>query len=180
MSNIRLDKVLVWDLEALCFATKEEQGDQTNDIIEIGACILDVHTGEILNKNRYVVRPQLLKVSEYCTKLTGHTIDTLKQGIPFVDAANKFVKEMGPKSKICAAYGDDEVAFEKECVKFGITSSLSGSYLNICHLFALKHKKTGRVGLEATLKMIGKEFVGIPHRADDDAWNAAVVLKSLL
>lgn len=188
MSKIRLDRVIVFDLELTCWATKEEQASRRSEIIEIGACLLDIKTGDINNKTRYIIRPYKLKqriwdgtlnISQYCTDLTGHTIETLKAGIPFGDACNKFKKEFGTSNKICAGYGEDYGGLDTECIRFGITNPLSGSYINICHLFALKNKSS-EVSLEQALEKIGDEFEGTQHRADDDAYNAAKILRSIL
>jgi inhibitor of KinA sporulation pathway (predicted exonuclease) len=179
MSNVRLDKVIVFDLEATCWATEDERRLTPSEIIEIGACLLDVRTGEISKKTRYIIRPKVLEVSQYCTDLTGHTIESLKKGIPFTDACNKFKKEFGTTNKICAAYGGDRARVDTECQRFGVLNPLSTEYLNISHLFALKYKNS-KVSLEQALKKIGEEFEGIPHHGDDDAYNAAKVLRNIL
>jgi inhibitor of KinA sporulation pathway (predicted exonuclease) len=182
MSNLRLDKVVVFDLEATCWATKEENDVYRSDIIEIGACLLDVRSGEITKKTNYLVRPYDLKqayISEYCTNLTGHTYESLKKGIPLEDACNKFKKEFGTSGKICAAYGNDYDKVKMDCGAFDIANPLSSEYLNICHLFALKNKSS-KVSLAKALELIGSAFEGTQHRADDDAFNAAKVLRSIL
>ena len=179
MSNIRLDKVIVFDLEATCWATEEERRLTPSEIIEIGACLLDVRTGEISKKTRYIIRPKVLEVSQYCTDLTGHTVETLKKGIPFGDACNKFKKEFGSTNKICAAYGNDFVTMDTDCYRHEIINPLGAEYLNICHLFALKYKSS-KVSLEKALEQIGEVFDGTPHHGDDDAYNAAKVLRKIL
>jgi len=179
MSNIRLDKVIVFDLEATCWATEEEQRLTPSEIIEIGACLLDVRTGEISKKTRYIIRPKVLEISQYCTDLTGHTVDSVKKGIPFSDACNKFKKEFGTTNKISAAYGNDISSLDKECQRYGIVNPLSSSYINISHLFALKYKNS-KMSLEQALKKIDEQFEGTPHHGDDDALNAAKLLRKIL
>lgn len=179
MSKLKFDRVVVFDLEATCWATEEERQLTPSEIIEIGACFLNIKTGDITNKTRYIIRPKVMNISEYCTKLTGHTIDSLKKGIPFVDACNKFRKEFGTGNKISAAYGNDLDSLNKECIHYGNIIPLSDSYINICHLFALKNKNS-KVSLVQALEKIGEVFEGTQHHADDDAFNAAKVLKSIL
>ncbi len=42
MGTMNFDKIVVVDIESTCWETKEEQGNQPMEIIEIGACVLDV------------------------------------------------------------------------------------------------------------------------------------------
>ena len=62
-----LRRIVVIDVEATCWETREEQGSMPNEIIEIGACELVLKTGEITNRASIAVAPQFTKVSPFCT-----------------------------------------------------------------------------------------------------------------
>ena len=47
MGSWRFDEVVVIDLEATCWDTPAEKAINTSEIIEIGVCLLNSHTGEI-------------------------------------------------------------------------------------------------------------------------------------
>lgn len=51
-----LDKILVVDVEAKCWDGSTPDGME-NDIIEIGVCLLDVHTGELSANRGILVTP---------------------------------------------------------------------------------------------------------------------------
>ena len=57
MGKMNFDKIIVADLESVCWETKEEQGDKPMEIIEIGVCVLDTRSFEISRKKSYIVRP---------------------------------------------------------------------------------------------------------------------------
>ena len=52
----KLDQILVIDLEATCWEGKAPEG-MRSEIIEIGICPLELHTGRRLEKRSILVRP---------------------------------------------------------------------------------------------------------------------------
>lgn len=103
--KLKIDRVVIVDCEATCWATKEEQGTLASEIIQIGACSLCLNTGEIEKTKSYIVKPHNFQLSEYCTNLTGLTTKIVKSGMPFKDACNKIVKDFGTKNRVWASYG---------------------------------------------------------------------------
>ena len=181
MGTIRFDSIVVVDVESTCWETKGEQGNQPMEIIEIGACILDVETFEISRKKSYIVRPKFSKISEFCTKLTGYTWDDVKIGMPFENACNKLAKEFGTRNRVWASWGDyDRSHFERECRSKKARYPFSDGHINISALFILMMGLKKRVSVANALKAIGNEFEGTPHKGCDDAWNTAKILRHLL
>ena len=97
----------------------------------------------------------------------------------FEHVCNKIVKDYGSKHRVMASFGRDNEMFARECEIKG-TDYPFGQHIDISTLFHLKCKHSGGVGLELALKMIGTEFVGTPHDAAEDAYNAAELLKHVL
>src|SRR3989344_1762331 len=119
-SKIKLDRIVVVDLEATCWKYSPLEG-QVSEIIEIGACSLNMENFEIENRSSYVVKPRFSKVSEYCTELTTLTPRQVNQGIPFGDAVNIFKKEFGIKNRSWASWGNgDKNLFLKNCELYNV------------------------------------------------------------
>lgn len=181
MGNRNLDKIVVIDLEATCWDDKTEQGSQPSEIIEIGACFLNIKTGELSNKVGYIVRPVYSTVSEFCTKLTSLTQEQVDRGIPFGDACNKMRKEFGTINRVWASYGEyDRKKFEQDCALLHVQYPFKQTHINVKTLLALKKGLSREPGLAEAVKMFGWEFEGTHHRGCDDAWNIAKVLWELI
>jgi inhibitor of KinA sporulation pathway (predicted exonuclease) len=178
-----LQKIIVIDLEATCYEGEFPE-EERSEIIQIGACLLDMRSGilpPIKNKTSYLVRPYFSKISKYCEELTGITSEKAKRGMRFDHARNKLAKEFGTKSKIWAAWGEgDRLKFIKECEVWGVEYPFSEEFINVSSLFSLAKGFSRRINLEEALKYMGFEFIGEPHRADNDAYNTAQILYALL
>jgi inhibitor of KinA sporulation pathway (predicted exonuclease) len=188
----KLDRVLVVDIEATCWKTAAEQGQQPNEIIEIGICALNVTSGEIINPTSYVVKPRFTRISAFCTQLTGWTQEQVDQGKDIVDV----LADISESFKVTK----DNVWFscgEYDRIKLGSIgpASLMGlygihaqsnpfasmrSHFNVKTLFALKHHLSREVGLGRMLQHIGEQFEGRPHNGADDAYNCAKLVRHVL
>jgi inhibitor of KinA sporulation pathway (predicted exonuclease) len=183
----RLDRVLVVDCEATCWATKEEQGDQPNEVIEIGICELIMATGERRNGASYVVKPRFTKITPFCTELTGWTQQAIDEGADIAPTIRQIKEDYGITSlDIWFSCG------EYDRVKLGCDgrASLGGLYgvkhsdnpfslmrhNNIKTLFALKHRLSKEMGMDRMLKHMGEKLEGRHHNGADDAWNIAKIV----
>lgn len=179
--KLKIDRVVIVDCEATCWATKEEQGTLASEIIQIGACSLCLNTGEIEKTKSYIVKPHNFQLSEYCTNLTGLTTKIVKSGMPFKDACNKIVKDFGTKNRVWASYGTgDRKMFESECILKQAIYPFNDCHIDVSILFHLKYFIKDRMSLEVALEKIGKKFEGKQHNADWDAYNTAVLLFGIL
>lgn len=179
MSN-KTDKILVIDIEATCWATKEETKENTSEIIEVGVCELNKLDLTITNKTSYIVRPHNQKISSYCTNLTGYTWDILKHGVPIGNIFNKMKKDFGTKTRMWASWGDDDrKRFASTCSSLVLQYPLSQSHLDIMSLFMFAMGIKEKISLTNAMKMLKIEFLGTPHNGADDAYNTAIILKYL-
>ena len=181
MAHADLNKILVVDLEATCWEPKFEQGDQISEIIEIGACLLDVKTGAITNKTSYLIRPTHSTLSKFCIGLTSITPELLKtDGIPFQDAVNKMSKEFGV-NKTWASWGNyDQRKFREDCAFKNVPYPFKQTHINAKNLFALRKGMAREVGLAEAVRICGFEFEGQHHRGHNDAFMAAKVLWEII
>ena len=176
-SKNKLDKIVCIDLEATCWEPREEQGNQRNDIIEIGACFLDAQTGKLSQKTSYIIKPKNSTISKFCTELTTITQELVDKGIPFVDACNKLTKEFGTQNRVWASWGDyDRKHFIRDCDFYGARYPFGPRHINAKTLFSLINGLKKELGLGKALKYYNFEFKGTPHRGHDDAFNTGKVL----
>lgn len=183
----RFDKIVVVDLEATCWdedtlAGIAEKGEQDSEVIEIGVCAYYVQSGEVKDKMSILVRPENSTISEYCTNLTGHTWEGLrKHGMPYEGAVNKLRKHYGPKHRVMACWGNyDWYMISQQCLREDLPFPFGRSYINVKELHAITRRLDKALGLGAALEHEELEFIGTPHRGDDDAYNIAIILKKLL
>ncbi|PJF43901.1 MAG: DNA polymerase III [Phototrophicales bacterium] len=177
---IKLDVVVVIDIEATCWAGATPVG-QEHEIIEIGICTLDIKTGERIDRESLLVKPTKSKVSQFCTELTGLTQQDVDNGLRFDRACSILRKKFKTKSRIWASYGDyDRKMFEKQCAAHGVAYPFNGTHINIKSLYAMLMGLEREISLSAVLSQLNIEFEGQPHRGIDDAWNEALILSHLI
>lgn len=178
--RIKTGRIVIVDLECTCWENDIPIGQQT-ETIEIGICIYNCIDKTITDKNSFYVMPKS-EISEYCTNLTGITYEKLKaEGRPLLEVINTIKKKYPLKSCMWASWGDwDRKQMRKECEIKGIAYPFVDSHLNIKNLYAIMKCKSVGIGVSAALAELGFEFVGTPHCGGDDAYNEAVILRSLI
>lgn len=187
-----LRRVIVVDVEATCWETRELQGSMPNEVIEIGACEYNIKTGEISNRGSIAVAPRFTKVSEFCTQLTGWTQEQVDaDGLPMVEALAEF-KDMYriDELTVWGSYGDYDRQMLSSVTRKGVNQygikavdnpfDIMRQHINIKTLFGLKFKLGREVGLGKALAQLKMEFEGRHHNGADDALNIAKVLSRTL
>ena len=177
----KLDKILVVDVEATCWQGAPPEG-QDHEIIEVGICVLDVGTGEVVpgSKRSILVKPIKSKVSEYCTRLTSLTQEQIDAGIPLAEACEILKREYLSEQRVWASWGDyDRKQFWRECRLKNIAYPFGDSHINVKNLFALSQGLSEELDLELAIEKLNLKFEGREHRAHDDAFNIARVLSIL-
>jgi inhibitor of KinA sporulation pathway (predicted exonuclease) len=178
---IRLNKILVVDIEMTCWADKTPPPGEVMEIIEIGIATYDRTNGVVSDKRSFPVRPERSGISEFCTELTGWTWKDLAKAPPLEGALGQIRDTYGPKSKIWASWGEgDRLFLEMVCNARRLTNPFSNRHLNIKSLFALLSGIKEEMGLAKALEMAGVEPEGRAHNGADDAWNTARLLHKLL
>lgn len=167
---------LVVDLEMTC-EEKRVKGYQP-EIIEIGIIKVDLN-GNILMKEKIIVKPKFNKISDYCSNLLGITKESVKKGIPLTEALNK-LKKLGIKNKTIIAWGEDWLQFENECKWKDIENPLSKSHLNLSLMHSMIHKTSSKTSLEDAMEYYSIQKVGKMHSGVDDAYNTALIFKEMI
>lgn len=177
----KLDKIIVIDVEATCWNTAPPQG-MTNDIIEFGICLLDIHSGEISDNRGILVIPERSEISDFCTELTTITPEMIRnEGISFREACSIIKKEYDGQSRAWASFGAYDLKhIQRQCSELGVGYPLGPSHINVKTLFALKNKLGHEKGMDGALQHLRIELEGTHHRGVDDAKNIAKILRTLL
>lgn len=176
----KLDQILVVDVESTCWKDAPPAG-QRSEIIEIGICIVDVASGERLEKDSILVKPERSSVSEFCTQVTTLTQEQVDKGIPFAKACSILRKKYLSQQRVWASYGDyDRKQFERQCQSQNVSYPFGSRHINVKTLFAVIHALPDEVGMAEALELLNLRLEGTHHRGGDDAWNIACILSKLL
>lgn len=172
---------LIIDLEATCW--ERGQGHRgENEIIEIGAVVVDDHR-EVLGEFQRFVRPVRNPVlSEFCKRLTSITqsdVDTARI-FPrvlqdFQDYAER-ISGQGLSHLVFCSWGDyDRKQLMKDCQYHRIPYPF-GVHRNVKKEFA-RRRRIKPVGISRALRILGIRFEGTHHRGIDDARNIARIFR---
>lgn len=176
----KLDQIIVVDIEATCWSGSPPRGLE-NEIIEIGICTLDVASGERLEKESILVKPERSTVSEFCTQLTTLTQEQVEGGIYFENACSTLRNKYLSRERVWASYGDyDRRQFERQCQSRQISYPFGPTHINVKNFFAIVRALPDEVGMEKALELLNLPLEGTHHRGVDDAWNIAGILSELL
>lgn len=178
--SLRLDAILVIDVESTCWETDPPDG-QISEIIEIGLCVVDVRQLEPVEKRSILVKPVRSTISPFCTQLTTLRPEDVDDAGSFADAAQILTKKYRSKDRLWASWGDyDRNQFDRMCQTFGVTYPFGRRHLNVKTLFAVALGLPRELGLDGALKQLGWPLEGTHHRGHDDAWNIGKILCELL
>lgn len=176
MSRNRLhDKLIVIDLEATC---DEPRPKWQSEIIEVGVCLLDIHTFEITDNEGYLVKPVNTPITPFCTKLTTITPELIAaQGRALNGVMNILDEKYRLSQRMWASWGDyDRNQLMSECQIKNIHFPGSRStHLNLKALMALEYGWHGQTALDEALKRFNLTLEGTHHRGKDDAYNIAKI-----
>ena len=175
-----LDQILILDIESTCWE-KQPPPHEQSEIIEIGLCMLDLHTLERSGKRSILVRPTVSRVSPFCTELTTLTQADVDKGIPFERACDILRDEYASRDRAWASFGDyDRRQFERQCRDRRIPYPFGNTHHNIKSLCAILMGQRREIGMAGILDELRIPLEGTHHRGHDDAWNIAAIFAALL
>lgn len=150
-----------------------EMNQPSGRIIQIGACVGNLFTGEIFARFSQFVDPYEA-IHEDITVLTGIGRNEMRGAVDLKEASMSF-------DSFCAVHGANQMALSwgfndaAEINKqLGILSLFPKSYLNVKNLFqfySVANNQTLRGGLHNSMRRLGFPPEGPAHRADYDALN---------
>lgn len=182
--------VLVIDFEATCWADGDTTAPQTppgwryrNEIIEIGAVLLDGHTLAIKDEFQSFVKPRYYPVlSEFCRQLT-HIGQAEVDNAPCLHRvlwafADHFHLRADDHDPVFASWGAyDKKQLDDDCQKCNIPNPFAPhNHLNL-KMAVSRALGLKRAGLQRTLDKLDLQFEGTHHRGIDDARNIARIVQ---
>ena len=170
-------KIIVVDTELTCWENDTPPECEEREIIQIGWCLLDMHTLQRSGIGQILVKPVRSNISSYCTALTGITPKMARSGVPFDAACKNLIKRTASKRRAWASWGTgDRLYFERGCVLAGIEVPFCEAHLDIQMLLSLFLQFPTNTGQRTALTALKITEEGLAHHADADAWNAAAVM----
>ena len=171
-----LDRMIVVDLEATCWAEKTPPPGEVSDVIEIGVAILQMRSLERVEKRAYLVRPQRSTISAFCTELTTIGPEDVADAPSLQEACADLAKRYRTKERVWASWGDfDRKHMLRCCEALKVEYPFSDSHINLKTLYALWGNRGREVGMARALEEQQLVLEGTHHRGVDDAWNIAAL-----
>ncbi|MBB4959246.1 3'-5' exonuclease [Micromonospora polyrhachis] len=175
------DRLLnVVDVEATCWRGPSPR-DQTNEIIEIGLCVVDLVDRRRVARDRILVRPARSRVSAFCTELTGLTQAEVDAGVSFAEACRLLATRHQAGPRVWASWGDyDRLQFQRQCGATQVPYPFGARHVNAKAVFAQAYGLQRKMGMAGALRHVELPLEGRHHSGADDAWNiGALVLHTL-
>ena len=173
----------VVDLEATCWEKKNVR--DRNEIIEIGLVICG-NDGKILKTYNSFVKPIYNnKLSIFCKKLTCIHQEWIDNAFSLRETLSFMLGEFdhdfnldSQKIPWCAVGRWDKACLQRDCERHGIMFPF-GCFIDLKALY-VDYSGCQNCGLKESLKNERMVFDGNPHRALDDALNAAKLSRFLI
>lgn len=168
---------LIIDLEATC-ADDGSIPREEMEIIEIGAVMQNARTFEIETEFQTFVRPTLhTTLTPFCRQLTSIAQEQVDAAPPFPTALAQLNEWRLPFDAMFCSWGDyDARQIRLDCVRHGVRYPFE-NHLNVKAAVACLNVR--KEGLGQSLRRLGLEFEGTPHRGIDDARNIARLVKQV-
>jgi|CXWL01.1.fsa_nt_gi inhibitor of KinA sporulation pathway (predicted exonuclease) len=162
-----------------------KEGEQTTDIIQIGAVIGHIYTGEIKERLSYFIKASK-PIVPFITELTGITQQIHdEEGIDIKEAYNELERYMKEYecSRSILTWGKGD----QECLKRQAGREKGGKighrYTDVKTLYCeymLSNNKPMKAGLVRACETMGITFYGQAHNAVWDANNTFLIYRKLL
>ena len=183
------DVICVVDFEATC-DPRACESRSPQEIIEFPAVLVDLHSGSVVARFHYFVKPIQSGISEYCTSLTGITKEDLEaRALPFGQVLDLFetwlyslLKASSYTSFALASDGSWDFGhfFAVSCQVNGIPfPAYAKRWINVRKVFS-SHYRQAPCRLSHMLSFLDMRFEGRQHSGLDDACNIAALLQRML
>ncbi|MBP2637774.1 MAG: 3-5 exonuclease [Firmicutes bacterium] len=168
---------LICDLEATC---EENDRNYGNEIIEIGAVLLDAKGNTIGEFDEFVRPINKPILTDFCKRLTSIEQPDVDAAEIFPAVLQKFNDWLGDKAKytiFCSWGYYDMNQFRNDCTLHGLddkTLPWLVRRISVKHQFSKLMDKP-RVGMTKALRILNITHEGTHHRGIDDARNIAKI-----
>lgn len=165
---------IVFDLELV----KRFKKGQLSQIVEIGACKVDLISNKITDSFQIYIAPKGGYVAKSTRKFINMKKEDLKQAVPFNEGIDKFINWIGSDYYLCSWGRDDRIHFLDQLIRNNMDISWLKNYNDLQKPIGkiLTDNTKNQLGLKNALELAGVESIGLAHRGIDDAINTAHLL----
>lgn len=161
---------IVYDLELI----KRFKKGQLSEIVEIGACKIDLNSKKIVDHLQIYITPKSGYVSKSTRKFIKMKKEDLENAVPFHKGIENFIQWLGDSYYLCSWGKDDKSHIINQCVRNKIKLDWFKNYNDIQNTIGkLISTDNSQLGLKNALQLANIEPTGIAHRGIDDAINTA-------
>ncbi|GAE25130.1 exonuclease [Halalkalibacter wakoensis JCM 9140] len=162
---------VIFDLELI----KRFRKGQPSEIVEIGACKVDLSNKQIVDQFQQYISPKRGKISKSTRKFIKMSEDDVNKAVSFEEGIYLFTEWLGKEYYLCSWGKDDRAHFINQSVQNKINLSWLRNYNDIQKPIGRLITPDGnqQLGLKNALSIAGIEPVGKVHRGIDDAINTA-------
>ncbi|MDT8859893.1 exonuclease domain-containing protein [Alkalihalobacillus sp. MEB130] len=162
---------VIFDLELI----KRFRKGQPSEIVEIGACKVDLEKKEIIDQIQIYVNPKRGHISKSTRKFIKMKDEDINKAVSYETAILQFVTWLGDKYYLCSWGKDDKAHFINQSAQQKMNLDWFRNYNDIQKPIGnlMSSDLTNQLGLKNALKMAGIEPTGKAHRGIDDAINTA-------
>lgn len=167
-------KAVVFDLELV----KRYKKGQLSEIIEIGACQVDLQSKQITRLFQQYILPKSGYITKSTREFINMTKEDMKRAVPFHTGIEQFCQWLGHDYFLCSWGKDDRHHLINECVRNELSLDWLINYTDIQLQLGklLSENPKNQLGLLNALEIAGIDPTGKAHRGIDDAYNTALLL----
>ncbi|MFD2611708.1 exonuclease domain-containing protein [Paenibacillus gansuensis] len=167
-------QAVVYDLELV----KRFRKGQLSEIVEIGACKVDLATKTITDDFQVYILPKSGHVSKSTRKFIKMTEADVQSAVPFEEGVKRFASWLGTDYYLCSWGRDDRLHMVNQCVRTKIPLDWFVNYNDVQQQISrlMNDKLKQQLGLKDALDIAGIVPTGQAHRGIDDAINTAELL----
>jgi inhibitor of KinA sporulation pathway (predicted exonuclease) len=162
---------VVFDLELI----KRYKKEQLSEIVEIGACKVDLESKSIVDQFQIYISPKSGYIGKSTRKFISMKKEDVKNAVPFHIGIQKFSEWLGDQYYLCSWGKDDKYHIINQCVRNKMNLDWLKNYNDIQQQIgkSLSSDLKNQIGLKNALDLAGIKPVGRAHRGIDDAINTA-------
>ncbi|WP_170885556.1 3'-5' exonuclease [Bacillus alkalicellulosilyticus] len=169
---------VVFDLELV----KRFKKGQLSEIVEIGACKINIETKEMTSQFQIYILPAAGYISKSTRKFINMTKEDAKRAVPFKKGIETFIDWLGDHYYLCSWGKDDKIHLLDQCVRNRMNLDWLKNYNDIQKPIGklLRAEDKNQLGLKTAIDLAGIEAVGKAHRGIDDAINTGLLLQKYI
>jgi inhibitor of KinA sporulation pathway (predicted exonuclease) len=162
---------VIFDLELI----KRFKKGQLSEIVEIGACKVDLNTNSMIDQLQIYITPKSGYIAKSTRKFIKMKEEDFKTAVSFSTGIKKFASWLGKDYYLCSWGKDDKAHIINECVRANVSLDWFKNYNDIQKQISksLDANNNSQLGLTNALTIAEINPLGIAHRGIDDAINTA-------